>query len=287
MKKILSVSIALAILAGCASGGFHAKSTTRQLASTQTVVVNANQDDSAKYPTLAKLCLAARSSDSTLSFATAVISSQEVMTFGLQCSVTHISKGKNAVVFNIAASREVISGANQYKVDEMVRDLYIARNQNEITIAAKTVSGSTYVVDYFLNLNAAAQPVNTKNNFSGVASADFAKSGFYQSQDQDEALKTCILAQDDVQGCLSSVTTGRKVAIQVGGSQLFTSITMPFGWMMNNMPTNTDLDKNAGRVDFAQSIQELTAYIQANYKTQASDVQSDISDAKKAIASAQ
>jgi hypothetical protein len=70
------------------------------------------------------------------------------------------------------------------------------------------------------------------------------------------------------------------------GQRVLTSLTLPLGWYASLQPTNTDLDRAAGRVDFRESLRELTALVASRYQP-VEQLAQRIAEAKNALANAQ
>ena len=271
-KNVTGLLIALALISAA-----HADS----------VVVVGGQDDSKNFPTLTSLCQAqSRSGGNTISLGTAVLAATEIDQLNLRCSFGH-TFGRNSVptlTFELAPTRTIISGTQVFSSVETVRDVSLTTSQvkghTEVVLVVNGLS-SVIVYRYILNLNANGQPLNTLNHFDGtvdpktlVSGNEEAKdyvSGYYGRQTPADTFKTCVLQADeqsDFDQCAAlakdPANASRKVAIPVG-AQLNDTIAVHFGWKADQMPTNTDLDKAAGRVDFNKAVSELQALIQRDY----------------------
>lgn len=260
-------------------------------------------EDILKYPQLSSLCLAASKLGQTaLSFGTALIDGREIFEIQLNCGVgiDPADSSKATTYLTIEPVRSINSEGQSFTIKEKVQNVDLAMNKvkgkSELILSVHGFKTAT-VVRYILDLNSDGQPVVQRNDFTGIVdhsklvrrgedSAPF-RSGLYTFHaDENDVSVMCSIKSrssdgaEELNECKSERSKGYTVPV---GPSLTSSLVTSFGWWADKQPTNQDLNRLQGRVNFQISLTELASLIQNKY-TRSADFQAHVKKAKEALA---
>lgn len=253
------------------------------------------------YPTLSKLCVAAKDNYYEVNIGSFMEDATTSVSLALKCYV-NIDPNKPSISFALSVYKGAIAGHSAWREDmdgSLALVLGSVKGNTTADLVFHSQDAETIVEHLILSLNGAGQPLNTSTNFTGtvdpqtlVASGEDPSqyvSGFYAHETAGNTLDYCII------GARYSVTTGvtdclttyngknpdRIAGVLVGSPQIQNAMPEGLGWQKS--PFGNDPNFDAGRVDFQKSFSELGAFLAANYADPTFDVSGAITEAKKAL----
>jgi len=249
-----------------------------------------------QYPTLEKLCDAARSKNSfKLEVGMAIVSPADIWTVEMNCDYLPTFEG-----VHLTAVHNVIAGESQFSEEIMGSgrvEQTVTNGAPELNVAFVS-EHVKIVIRNFLRLGEQGQPVMIQNRFDGTldssevaakgpASSDLTGyvSGTYIEEDAISAQKTCSEeATDSADQASCSSVSASKTAYSISNRN-WNPLSVNLGWLSTLSPTNTHLDQPSSRVDFQAALKELTAAI-SGYGPAISDadLQAVVGSAKDALA---